>query len=401
MPQRPRAPAAGSVCASSPQGVTTVERPMFPERADSPSFGYSFKVHAGTNPKAPAVIYLPGGPGETSISAKRELEFLPPEYTVIQTDPRGLGCNAPPSVDHYPDEFYSSVNFAGDVLAIVQKLRLENYILYGISYGTLLATVTASKAETEGVTPPKAIVLEGVIGAPFTTQAQVEEVYQSEWRAVRDRLPEAVLAQLIATPAPLGLSADQWGAALTTMLLVGTWDTPESFAESWLLKLLPEATDADRAELRETVLRFAEDPVTAFGWRLHMPVACREIMETGFLALTLKDGELVATSTYCDDEPLDRAYAARDWPVTSPIYYFSGTKDPATPTWQADAHFEAQRTAPRTLVSIPDGGHNPMFFNLSDCLTPLWSAIGSGQGFGAALELCSWPTRIKTAAPGE
>src|SRR5262245_50606333 len=68
---RPAAPAPLSVCDLAPDGVTTIERPMFPGRASSPTFGYSFKVHPGTDPAAPTVIHLPGGPGEAAIDVER------------------------------------------------------------------------------------------------------------------------------------------------------------------------------------------------------------------------------------------------------------------------------------------------------------------------------------------
>jgi len=395
---RPPAPAVGSACARSPAGVTTIDRPVFPDRADSPTFGYSFKVYPGTDLSAPTVIYLTGGPGQTGIAEERGPSNIPPAYTVIQTDLRGVGCNAPQTVDHYPEEFYDSVFFASDILTIVQQLGLKNYILYGVSYGTLLATVTASTAETEGITPPVAVVLEGVLGKPFNDEAEIEETFQSEWRALRDRLPEDVQTQLLSATPPLGLGADDWGAAISTMLTVGTFEAPYSFAESWLLDLSAEAQSQDREALRKLVLELAASPVDRFGLRLHNLVVCHEIAETDFTSLTLRGGELVPSATYCTDVRLDRPYAARDWAITKPIYYFSGKKDPNTPSWQAQAHFDAEVTAPRELVSVPDAGHQPLAFNLDDCAVPLWAAMARGKGLHDALSGCAWPTELTSVA---
>jgi pimeloyl-ACP methyl ester carboxylesterase len=394
----PPAPAAKSVCATSPENVMTIELPMFPERAESPTFGYSFKVHPGTDPSAPVVIYLPGGPGETSISAEREPEEWPTNFTLIQTDPRGVGCNAPVDASYYPDEFYGTAASAEDVLGIVRKLRLENYILYGLSYGTALATVTASKAEAQGLTPPKAVVLEGVLGQPFTTEEQVESGFQSEWRRIRDELPAEIRGQLGSSPPPLGLSADQWGAAISLMVSLGTVEPPQPLAEQLLLALSPEASDEDRAELRRLVTLFAQDPFDDFANRLHDLLVCHEIAETDFRSFTLSEGELVASATYCTSDALDRAYAARDWPVTRPIYYFNGSRDPNTPLWQARAHFDAEENAPRHFVTVLDAGHNPVRANLAECLPVLWSAIASDSGFEGAVDSCAWPTEQSTAS---
>ena len=395
---RPPAPAVGSVCARSPAGVTTIERPVFLDRADSPTFGYSFKVYPGTDPSAPTVIFLTGGPGQTGIAEERGPSDVPPEYTIIQTDLRGIGCNAPATAGHYPEEFYDSAWFASDTLAIVQQLGLKNYILYGVSYGTLLATVTAAKAEMEGTTPPVAVVLEGVLGKPFNQEAELEETFQSEWRALRDRLPQDVKAQLLSATPPLGLSADDWGAAISTMLSLGTFQTPYSFAESQLLDLSAQAQSQDREALRKLLVQLAASPVDRFGMRLHDLVVCHEIAETDFVSLTLRGGELVPSATYCTDVRLDRPYAARDWPITKPIYYFSGQKDPNTPSWQAQAHFDAEVSAPRELVSVPDAGHEPLVFNLGDCAVPLWAAMARGKSLHDALSGCAWPTELTSAA---
>lgn len=395
-PARPAAPAAQSVCATAPAGVMTIERPMFPDRADSATFGYSFKVFPGTDPGAPTVIYLPGGPGQPSISAERDASLAPPEYTLIQTDPRGVGCNAPEDADHYPAEFYDTVHFAGDVLGIVEHLGLQDYMLYGVSYGTVLATVTASMAESEGITPPRALVLEGIVGQSFE-EGEVEEPYQSEWRAIRDRLPEEIRSQLVAEPLPLELTAEQWGAGITTMLSLGTLQPPATVAEALLYNLSPAATAEQRAALRETVLSLGESPVDAFGQRLHDVVACHEITETNFRAFKLEDGELVRTEAYCTNDVVDHPYFAGDWLVSMPIYYFNGTNDPNTPLWQAQAHYEAQVEAPRQLVAIAAGGHNPLILNLGDCKADVWAAMASGTGFVDAIGRCAWPTEIAVA----
>jgi pimeloyl-ACP methyl ester carboxylesterase len=391
-PERPAAPAAASVCATAPAGVTTIERPMFPERADSPTFGYSFKVFPGTDPDAPTVIHLPGGPGQPSIAAERQPGFVPEEYTLILTDPRGVGCNAPASAEHYPDDFYQTIHSAGDVLAIVEHLQLDDYILYGISYGTVLATVTGSVAEAEGKQPPRALVLEGIVGRAFE-DGEVEESYQLEWRDIRDRLPEGIRAQLMTEPLPLGLSAEEWGAGITTMLSLGMAQFEGTVAEVLLYNLAPEATEEQRAALREAVLGLGESLVDVFGQRLHDVIACHEITETNFRAFKLESGELVRTEAYCTSDPVDRPYFASDWLVTAPIYYFNGTNDPNTPIWQAQAHYEAQTMAERHFVAISGAGHNPMGLNLIDCKPDVWAAIAGGTGFDEAIAGCAWPTQ--------
>jgi len=399
-PARPLAPAAGSVCESAPEGVTTIERPMFPDRESSPTFGYSFKVWPG-DPQAATIIYLPGGPGQAGIEAQRTEGYAPPTFTLIETDPRGVGCNAPPDPEYYPAEFYSSVHFADDVLAIVEALGLEDYLLYGISYGTLLGTVVASRAEARGLPPPRALVLEGVIGTTFSAERPAEAAFQTEWREVRDGLPEEIRSQFFADPLPLGLSGRQWGAGIQGMLPLGAgpdWGGV-NFLAAALNVLAPGTPEASQNSIRDVVLALGESPVDASGLRLHHEVTCREITDEDFGGFDLVEGELDPVDVDCLDVELSAPFDAKDWPIRAPIYYFSGTDDTNTPPWQAQAHFAAQVAAPRQLVHVTAGGHNARAVNLVDCDAALWQAMASGAGFDAALGTCSWPTTLETGLP--
>lgn len=396
---RPPAPAAGSVCATDPAGVMTIERPMLPG-AGSPTFGYSFKLHPGTDPDAPTVIFLPGGPGETSIQAERDAAYVPLTYPLITTDLRGTGCNAPVSVDHYPDDFYRSTAFADDVVAIVEELALDDYVLYGLSYGTLLATVVAHRLEQRGLPLPRALVLEGVLGEAFDADRPRDDIaFQERWRAVRDSLDDDIRSQLMSEPLPLGLNAEQWGTSISRALSVGA--SPLSEGNDYLFALLqvlaPGSGEAERAAVRSTLESFAASPIDAMSERLHHVVTCRELAEDDYESMTLQAGELVTTTYDCTDVALSEPFRASDWPVRVPIYYFSGTEDPNTPPWQALAHFEAQVTAARQLIQVEGGGHNPLLFNLGECAAPLWGAMTSGADLEGALANCSWPLRLESA----
>jgi len=373
---------------------------MFPNQPDSPTFGLSFKVYPGTDPAGPAVIFLTGGPGEAEIGTEREADGLPETFTWIETDLRGIGCNAPPSPDYYPDAFYGTVNFADDVLAIVKELKLTNYLIQAVSYGTELATVIASRAEAQGAVPPKALVLEGVLGRAFEADEDVEAGYLEGWDATKGRLPEDIRSQLEADPLPLGLSAEQWGGALETLLTIGA--TPIDggpYADYRLSALDAGASDEARAELREFIIAVSGSLVDDFGRRLFVEVACRELSEDNFLGAELRAGAFVPTDPVCADQAVDAAFAAADWPVTVPIYYYSGTADPATPPWQADAHFAAETGAPRHLMRLARAGHNAFSVNLDDCKPALWQAMASNMGYREAADTCSWDFELSEADP--
>lgn len=405
--ERPPAPAADSACAVNGEGVQTVERPMFPKRADSPKFGYSFKVYPGTDPSAPTVIYVPGGPGSPSIEPTRSDDLLPqvpPELTIIATDPRGVGCNAPSSPDYYPAEFYNSEYSADDILGIVEKLELDHYIVYGLSYGTMLSTLVVSRAEARGLPLPKAVLLEGVFGRVFTGDVPSSEVaFQERWKETLAAVPESVQEQFTREPLPFDLTADQWGTVIeTTLPLAALPSTAQyTFLEAFLLYLQPgvpeDTVNMGKATLTAlSMTQHADD----FGFRIHHELTCHELADNDFNGLTLVNGEVAVTSSDCGDVDLDRPYSAADWPISVPIYYLSGTADPNTPPWQAQFHFASQTKARRTLVHVDRAGHNPFGGNLAGdgtCLLPLWAAIDTGENFEQAITACKWPVEIETA----
>jgi len=401
-PARPPAPAAGSPCAADPEGVTVLERPMFPDREGSPTFGYSYKLYPGTDPNAATVIYVPGGPGQPGIDVERDPDYAPLEYPHIQTDLRGIGCNAPETVEHYPDEFYRSEFFADDVIAIVEDLGLDNYVLYGISYGTALATMVASRIEARGLPPPRALVLEGVLGGAFTSDLPgTEAAFVERWRLVRDSLDESIRSQLVAEPLPLDLTPEQWGAGITGGLGVAEFPgfTDPGYLGLMLGNLAPGLSEEERNSLRDVILDAGASTVDVMGDRLHHLVSCHEFSETEYVSLKLEAGELVPTRFDCTEVALSEPFSAADWPVHVPIYYFSGTLDPNTPPWQASAHFNAQTAAPRQVVHVLGGGHNARIFNLGDCAGPLWQTMTGGGDLTAAVATCSWPHALQGAPP--
>src|SRR5262245_41883587 len=82
--------------------VQRISRPYWDGSTDT--FEYAFEYHAASSPNLPTVVYIPGGPGQTSIGESEDwLSRLPAGYGVVLTDPRGVGCNANPDVKEGED----------------------------------------------------------------------------------------------------------------------------------------------------------------------------------------------------------------------------------------------------------------------------------------------------------
>lgn len=378
-------PEAAPTCDATDLRALTL--PVDPYDPDGETFTYYVQVLDRGADDRPTVVHIPGGPGLPSIGRGPD---LPDDVNLVLTDPRGVGCNAADAP--HPASFYGTERFAGDVIAAITDLGLDDYILYGHSYGTVLSTVVASRIEEEGLPPPKLVVLEGVLGEAMDSD---DAAYRALWPLVRDALPESVREQLSREPLPLGLSALQWGEMISTTL--------SQFSPAVLHGLLLGLDDgADPTQLAETVEAFTggtplwDDEITM---GLFRPVACREIAEDSWFGFELVDGEIVPSINVCDDVDLAEPYAAADWPITAPIVYVQGTVDPATVHSSARLHFEAQTRSDRTFVAIPDVGHAPLSWALpTACGDTVWNVLLDGGDLDAALASCNVGAMIEHRA---
>ena len=393
--------------------IRSIERPLSSETQASPTFAYQFRYRAPASSDQPTLIFLPGGPGQASIGTPSE-SFVPAGFGLVQTDPRGVGCNELADVGE-PLAFYQTDELAADVVAIVAELGLDNYVLYGVSYGTVLATVTVHRLESSGLPPPRAVILEGVVGRAFATEFVAQGMID-QWDAIYPALPADALA-VLAEPAPLGLTAHDWGEYIASRLPLGRG--PEGSLLANELYLLSEAAvpltgmtlEENRAAIAEAVRQAANaDPVDAAGLRLFRYVACREITTeatTDGLDVVLEAGRLVPApgqGSMCTDLSLTTPFDVRRFPSSTKTFYITGERDPNTPAWQGDYHMANHITAERTMLFVPDAGHNAMGYNLgveSMCAVPLVEDMALGGARLAELAAaCPRPVELRYAPAG-
>lgn len=360
-------------------------------------FQYAYRYIKGA-PGAPVVIVLPGGPGGASINSVDQLPAFPPNFGVIYTDPRGVGCNT--QSGPVPDSFYSTELLAADVLAIVQAERLDRYILFGTSYGTLLATVIAGLAERGAAPRPEAIVLQGVLGRAFKPGEVFEEFIQ-QWKNTTQRLSPALKEEFL-KPAPFGLSRQLWAQAISGLALFGKEPRTQKRLLDAVLNLFSDGPASPHYQYAHKFIQgFNTGEIKPNVEQLYRVIACQEIAtevyhHTADIQLELKGLELVAIpGELCRETPMVRPFDAREWQTSSPIYYFEGDEDPSTPMAQALYHFNSQSQASRTFIKVVGGSHIPLMYTLSDCWSALCQSIGQkGDGLSDVLAACRIETHI-------
>jgi pimeloyl-ACP methyl ester carboxylesterase len=387
------------------ENVHSIKRPFYPEKNDSPQFDYHFRW-IPAQPGKPTIVVLPGGPGGTSIRR----EWSPPDgFGVILTDPRGVGCNRAVWNNNngdLPDDFYTTSNLALDALAAISSVNVTTYLLLGGSYGSMVATVAASLAE-QGLAPkPQAVILTGIIGEAFAP-GTVFQGFLDVWANIQTTgrvSPEII--KLMNHDAPLGFSSLTWGRTISYLLAMGR--SPQFDYLSMLGGILPDATPERREELKNLLNQFIEVKTPVWSTRLYQAIACHEISGSIFspamdVDFSYSNGNLNPIShNLCDGITLDHPFQSNSWQTSSPIYYFEGTDDPATPMNQALIHFKGQHSSQRTFVEIPGGGHSVLELGLSDCKKTIYEAIANnGQNLERALGTCALSSKIRRLNKGE
>lgn len=379
--------AEGGYCGN--ESVQKIERPFFAKNPAAGKFTYKFSYIKRDDPDATVLIFIPGGPGQTSMDMGLS---LPDEFAVVRTDPRSVGCNQV----EFPAESLTSEELARDVLAIVREIKPKRYILHGISYGTVVATMAAALAAEENVAPPMAVVLEGTMGRVYSADEYVK-TYLKGWSDLKQKLPNAILKQFQGPKFPLGFTSKEWAAWVSSMLIYGITPAGDNLLKENLLRLNPALNDGERQSLIAQLKRVQALP-TPEKIKLYSEIICRELVpdvrDVKF-DFDFVNGDLVASSDrLCGKIPLSRPYDSAAYQIKAPIYYFSGNLDPATPPAHANYHFENQK-GPKTLISVMNGGHQALSGNLMDCANEVWRAIEKNESLLSALSKCAQKDHIK------
>jgi pimeloyl-ACP methyl ester carboxylesterase len=383
--------------------VSRIELPIYSDRPGSATFIYRWQRKLKNPDSAtPIIVYVPGGPGGTSMDFSPENPFfdfiaitfgLPKSYDIILTDPRGRGCNRD-KANPLPDDAFQSAYLADDILAMIRHLHLQNYILMGHSYGSMLATEIAARAGRGEAAIPRAVVISGIVGKAFAPFEQ-ENAFELEWSLVRAKLPADIAAQFPRTlaeirfspSAPFGASGEAWFVYIKSQLTQGeVWIGGKRLLPS-LQEQLTGAFSGDtdkRNKLLEAVKASLANSSDLGNSPIFLQIGCRELFS--------KQDEDCRNRGIKADRPFDSA----SWQVPAPIYYVQGEHDPNTPPSGARYHYLHQQSPSRTLISVPSAGHGVMGA-LMECKDVFWQSIlNGGVDLQQSLNTCTVKPKVIT-----
>ena len=309
--------------------IQKISLPVYPNRPDSFHFDYRFQFVHAASIDAPTVIFIPGGPGETSIGNTSVLPQraqgllflgLPDGMNMIFTDPRTAGCNGG-DASIFPDDSLRTETLASDILAMIRALNLKKYIIYGHSYGTVLATEVASRAGSGEAPAPMAVVLSGVMGKSARDDESISRGLNTQWSALSVDLPKDLVARMGEAVPPASLSPEDWTYYLTNGLYRGSYVHDGRFSNELKDQLLLLQSESPKGELQFKAARDAHIPnilTDGFSDRLFKLIDCHEISSSDpnqFL-FTSNAFAPVPGSDPCARESLDRSFDPAQWPVS-------------------------------------------------------------------------------------
>jgi pimeloyl-ACP methyl ester carboxylesterase len=339
---------------------------------------YKYRYLKYIDSSSPVIIFLPGGPGSTSI--QRDLpDLFRHGFSYIQIDPRGVGCNR-----HIKNnQSLTSKDLANDVLEIVKKEKINKYILHGISYGTMVATITAALSEERADVPsPIAVVLEGTLGRRVLDSEENAALIK-EWSKYKKQAPQEVLNFYKNVVPHLDVDSKDFASFITTMLSVGRIPrfSDQYFLDLEIISWLAFPDEFRKQKIEERIRSITkEEPEELI--ELYRKIACDEFISSKYDPI-FENNDLVlkpSLDSWCKGISVIEPYESSLYQIPSPIYYFNGTNDPITPLWQANYHFEGQKKSPyKVSINVIDGGHNPLDINLRDCMIETWLALTKEQ----------------------
>lgn len=364
--------------------VRSVQIPRNLSDPSSSFLNYKFKALGQIDTETPVVIYIPGGPGGTSIGDTRK--GIPANATLILTDPRGAGCN------DFPDLAVSEITtalIARDVSLLIKALGLKHYILYGVSFGTAVATEIAGTTQEFGIPAPESLVLEGVVGEKFALEK--ESSFMS------------ILLTNITNSLGIHLSNANVDASVNLALYAGQIGKP-AFLDLSTQDFIQYASDPDpnaRNPLTDAIAQAWGQSALPFSQKVQDAIWCSELADyTQNFSYSLASGSKLILNYETCSKSGPNYFDAANWKISAPIFYFSGTWDTQTPIHQAQYHFQSQaQNKQRHWVVTEEAGHHSLQFNLMDCRESLWNAILAGNVdlFAKNLSGCKAPTRIITS----
>ncbi|MFZ3228783.1 MAG: alpha/beta hydrolase [Pseudobdellovibrio sp.] len=319
----------------------------------------------------PSYIFVDGGPGQNTHGMMPE--YFAGQFNELRFDQRGLGCSAPESYDTYKNsKLYSSINNIKDMEEIRKAYGISQWSVYGLSYGTVPATMYGSKFPSA----TKSVVLEGVFGRP-------DQVHLLKYKAEKMNLALDGLNSKQRESFSNLINEDTEDSAIIIQLFYNFFysDTGMHTMQDYLKIIITEDgvihheilnKFKERSSERDNKYKNPQQP-GAVDENILSIIYCKNLDYRHKEALRLNYSSVngfftspSGTKNYdkeCTDAQVsikdEEPYKLEDYPVSAPVYYFQGSHDGATMAIGALNHWKTVPKGASYFLLAQKGGHNP------------------------------------------
>ena len=342
-----------------------IDVPVDYNNPTGPKFSLYFWSQKKFDLNLPTVIFVPGGPGNTAHGTAFDL----PEWNVIFFDPRGNTCSRPKDYATYRNlNFFSSENTARDINRIRQNLNIDQVSIYGVSYGTVPATIYGHLFPES----TRAILLEGVIfeGGPLLIEPERKQKILQKFF---DHLDLSIQDRIL----KLSRKFPNWFSAMGANILYV--DNPIKALEQVIKFIISQNDDVLIPFVSNFIPRTPSESSFGFDEMQMGVIGCHELgmnfeglsPHLVFQGTTLiPEGKNYYIDYYCKplNIPLNensKTYSALNYRSQAAITYIQGTFDGATSALAAVKHFKSSQGQFKNLILVDQGGHLPSFGTLN------------------------------------
>ncbi|MCK6596789.1 MAG: alpha/beta hydrolase [Bdellovibrionaceae bacterium] len=325
------------------------------------------------NPSLPSVIFIDGGPGQNTHHSE---DIYESSFNQINFDQRGVGCSTADTWEEYIQvDQYSSNNTVQDIEMIRKYFDIKSWAVYGISYGTVPATIYASKYPAVS----KSLVLEGVVGS--VDHLSRSSFLVEKWNLVLKRLSEKQLASfesVIFSKDRKKISILNEYLGISAYMDAGFVQLKERIFDK-LFPLSGGISDSSFEELNIKIQKFKNRYATpqqpgAVDENILITFYCKELnafAKDKFEVNYYKGIGFVEEPTdkktrWKDDchklgltEQKQEPYNEGLYKVRRPVYYLQGSHDAATVATGAMEHWRTVPLDRSYFLLAVKGGHNP------------------------------------------
>jgi proline iminopeptidase len=326
------------------------------------------------NPNLPSFIFVDGGPGQNTHTYK---DILENEFNEIHFDQRGVGCSAPATWEEYSDQaLYSSLYTANDIDEVRKVYGLETVSVYGVSYGTIPATIYANKFEKR----TNSLVLEGVLGRVENLARHTYSV--EKFNLIIDSLSPVQRQAFDKIMSGSGSEKEMF----VLMYFLGTAGYQDggyrNVRDNYFSKLFPASGGTDPEVFNrayKNILKY-ENPYDtpqhpgSVDDNVLTRFYCKELGGFSKDKFNLNYNKIRGffeeaarnKTTWADDcakqgitKDMEKPYDEREFPTSVPVYYLQGSHDGATIADGALNHWKHVPQAESYFLLSLKGGHNP------------------------------------------